>query len=91
MTKNTKLKKRQRAELGENEYVVTAYAERASGPGWANQPIWVIIRDRTTSQMREWCIQPEDQTEEMMTLYPFSEIAHRNMRAVATSYLGGGQ
>lgn len=26
------------------EKIVTAFAEYAAGPGWANRPLWVIVR-----------------------------------------------
>jgi len=66
-------------KLNKNEYVVTAYASRASGPGWANTPIWVVIKDGETGKMREECIQPDDHTEGMRTLYHISDNVHTAM------------
>lgn len=68
-------------KLNKNEYVVTAYASRASGPGWANTPLWVVIRDRVTGLFREDCIQPEQQTAGMRILYNVSEQTHAAMVA----------
>lgn len=35
-----------------NEYqIVTAWAESASGPGWANQPVWVLV---DVEQFERW-------------------------------------
>ena len=68
-------------KLNKNEYVVTAYASRASGPGWANTPIWVVIHDRVTGLYREDCIQPEHQTAGMRILYGISEQTHAEMMA----------
>lgn len=45
-------------KLGKHDKVVTAYAERASGPGWGNSPIWVIIRSNLDGAYRQECIQP---------------------------------
>lgn len=66
-------------KLNKNEYVVTAYASRASGPGWANTPVWVVICDRSTGKFREECLQPNEQSEGMRILYGVSEQAHTAM------------
>jgi hypothetical protein len=55
--------------------VVTAYAEPAAGPGWANAPLWVIVED-VHRKMRMECIQPEDQTKEIRMLYSISHNVH---------------
>ena len=68
-------------ELKEHDRVVTAFANSAAGPGWANSPLWVVIRDGMTGLYREECIQPEEQTDEMHALYPFSQLAHVKMMA----------
>lgn len=57
--------------LAEHEHVVTAYAQRASGPGWSNTPLWVIIQDGNGKLRRE-CLQPEEQTQTIYTLYGIS-------------------
>lgn len=44
-----------------NERIVCAYAEPASGPGWANQPLWVIVQQRGGGPMRAICLQPDEQ------------------------------
>ena len=64
--------------IAKDERIVTAYAERANGPGWANSPIWVIVRDRF-GNLREECLQPDEQTAEMAVLYRVSEAAHSAM------------
>lgn len=56
-------------KLHRTEYIITAFASPAKGPGWANSPLWVIIGDRATGKMREECIQPKDFTPEIHTLY----------------------
>lgn len=74
-------------KLNKDEYVVTAYASRASGPGWANTPLWVVIRDRVTGLYREDCIQPEHQTAGMRILYGISEQAHMAMVAEVADFV----
>ena len=65
--------------LSRTERIVTAYAEPAAGPGWANTPLWVIIEDGATGKVRQVCLQPSEQTAEMHTLYGFSSLAHSQM------------
>ena len=48
-------------------------------PGWGNAPIWVIVRSKLDGSLREECIQPNEQTEEMQTLYQVSQVAHGAM------------
>lgn len=61
--------------LAPDERIVTAYAQRASGPGWSNAPVWVIVRDGN-GRLRELCIQPDEQTREMLMLYDVAAAAH---------------
>lgn len=70
-----------RWELAEGEYIISAWAEDVSGPGWSNQPIWVLIGSRGGSRYRQECIQPKDQTPELRMLFAFSALAHSQMVA----------
>lgn len=63
-------------KLNPGDTIVTAYAQHASGPGWANQPVWVIVRDRS-GDLREECIQPADQGHRTYVLYPVAAAMHR--------------
>ena len=65
--------------LGEFEFIVTAYAEPAAGPGWANSPLWIVIANKATGKWRQDCLQPDEQTAEMSALYAFSALAHGRM------------
>ena len=58
--------------------VVTAYASPAAGPGWANSPLWVILRDGD-GHITEECVQPDEQTAEQQILYRISAAIHRDM------------
>ena len=68
-------------KLEADEYIVTAYARAASGPGWVNYPLWVVVASNATGKMREACLQPHEQTEEMRMLYAFSALATAKMTA----------
>lgn len=62
-------------KLSENERVLCAYARKAEGPGWVNHPVWVIIENVCTMQMRQECFQPSDQTDVMRQMYDvFSSV-----------------
>ena len=62
----------------EGDFIVTAYAQSAPGPGWGNSPLWVIVRD-AAGVLREECIQPEEQTETMHLLYRASADIHTQL------------
>ena len=69
------------------KYVITAWAESASGPGWANQPVWYLTRD-DNGKLEVECLQPNDQTKEMQILYAMSDITHRSMTAAVRKIIG---
>lgn len=77
-----KQKSKHSVRLEEFEYIVTAYAQPAAGPGWANSPMWVVIANNSTGKFRQDCIQPEEQTAEMSALYAFSALAHGRMTSL---------
>ncbi|MEE4383750.1 MAG: hypothetical protein V2J02_17250 [Pseudomonadales bacterium] len=68
--------------------VVTVYAQPASGPGWGNSPVWVVLRERDGT-LRQECIQPEDQTAGMRHLYRIASEVHRQMVREARVALKG--
>jgi len=68
----------------DGECVITAFGTHVSGPGWSNTPIWVIVRARD-GRMREECIQPTAQTNEMREHFSYSALAHRNMTAAVVA------
>lgn len=65
-------------KLRKGESIVTAFAEGASGPGWSNALVWVIIR-RVDGALEQECLQPDEQTAEMSALYAVSAAAHGSM------------
>lgn len=72
--------------LGKHDRIVTAYAQRASGPGWSNSPLWVIVRDGD-GKLREECIQPEERTAPLHWLYDVAEAAHISVLAALQAAL----
>lgn len=73
----------QRLILGRNEYIETAYAYRANGPGWSNSLVAVIIFDRAANKYRREVIQPEHQSAEIVSLFDWSALAHNRMTVAA--------
>jgi hypothetical protein len=62
-----------------SKYIVAAWAESASGPGWGNSPLWYLVKDNADGKYSVECLQPEDQTREMRLLYLTSQAAHLAM------------
>lgn len=65
-------------KLKRGEYIITAFAQSAAGPGWANTPLWVIVKG-VGGSIREECIQPDERSADMSTLYTVSETVHNAM------------
>lgn len=63
--------------------IVAAWAEPASGPGWNNSPLWVLIQEESTLKLRLECFQPNEQTEEMRILYNSSAVVTEAMTGAA--------
>ena len=51
-----------------NRKVICVYAERAKGPGWANAPLWIVLRDEK-GDLSEHCVQPHERTAGGHALY----------------------
>lgn len=58
--------------VGHGERVIAVVPQRAAGPGWANAPTWVYIATND-GRLREECIQPEERTRDLHTLYAAGE------------------
>lgn len=76
--------------LGKDEVLIVAWAQPASGPGWANRPLWYIVRT-ADGKLVERCLQPEEQTRDIVTLYPFSAMATGHMGVLVEGLLKGGK
>lgn len=70
-------------KLRKDERIIAVVPQFASGPGWANRPLWVYIEQHTTNKLRTECIQPHDQTPEMHALFePGAAMAEALIRSV---------
>jgi hypothetical protein len=70
------------------EYVVVAWAEPVSGPGWANSPIRAIVQEQYGGHMRQVWLQPNEQTAEMLTLYGVNAASTGQMTRLVARRLG---
>lgn len=62
---------------------IAAWGERCSGPGWSNSPVWVLVRDTGDGSYHLDCLQPEEQTAEIVTLFRISaEVSAAMLSAV---------
>lgn len=72
-------------KLARGETIIAVVPERCHGPGWSNQPVWVYIKTND-GRLREECIQPEERTPEMHTLFSAGEaICNSLLSAVPTA------
>ncbi len=62
-------------KLRHGESIRAAVAARVSGPGWFNEPLFVIIRSND-GKYREECIQPSEMTTETAWLFSVAYAAH---------------
>lgn len=74
--------------LSKHDRIVTAYAQHAAGPGWANSPLWVIVRDGD-GKLREECIQPEERTPALHWLYDVAAASHRSLMDAMQQAISG--
>lgn len=65
----------------QTERLVCVYARPASGPGWRNRPLWVVVENIDTGKMGEMCIQPEAQGQEIEALYDIAAEVDKSLCA----------
>jgi len=63
-------------KLARGERIVAVVPEHCSGPGWSNRVVWVYI-ESGNGGIRDHCLQIEDQTPEMLTLFDVAAVMHR--------------
>lgn len=66
--------------IAKDDTIIAAWAEYVGGPGWANTPVWVIVRG-ADGKLREDCLQPDEQTAEIQTLFNVSDAVASAMKA----------
>jgi len=59
--------------LGAHERIVAVTPERATGPGWINEIVWVHIVNYSTGKYRVESIQPDERTKEIDLLFDVAE------------------
>jgi len=57
-------------KISKTDSIVTAWPEVASGPGWANTLIWVLIKDRRDGVLRMESIQGDEMSYDERLLFP---------------------
>lgn len=62
-------------KLNEHDHIVAVVAKPASGPGWSNTPLWIIVQDGNGDLRRE-CLQPDEQSEGIWLLYATAAAVH---------------
>jgi hypothetical protein len=73
----------------DKDQIVTVWGTYANGPGWANQPMWVIVRNQFTGALRQECIQPEDQTYDMHMMFNISANVSTHLVNAVTKAVQG--
>ena len=66
--------------LKPGDRVLAVRPEFSIGPGWRNKPMWVYIQS-TGGEIREECVQPNEQTENMLLLFDVAEAGQRELIA----------
>jgi hypothetical protein len=59
--------------LAADEYIVCAWAERCAGPGFSNSIVNLVIGKRGTPDLRRDALQPDEQSRDLIVLFPISE------------------
>lgn len=72
-----------RPALAKHDRIVAVAAEPASGPGWSNTPLWIVIRSGLNGALRMECLQPEEQGDEILRLYRIAAAVHAKMAGAA--------
>ncbi|KKN08165.1 hypothetical protein LCGC14_1059420 [marine sediment metagenome] len=58
--------------------IISAWAEPAAGPGWANTPVWYIYRD-DEGLLQQDCLQPAEQSRDIINLYAIDHAVHSRL------------
>lgn len=68
--------------------IVAVVPEYCVGPGWANTPVWVYYRD-DNQQIYQRCIQPDDQTPELVLLFDLGASIQSKLKAAVLNMQRG--
>ncbi len=70
--------------LGPHDHVVGAWADAPCGPGWSNRLVWVCVRSALDGAHRVDALQPEEQSEEILAMFPFTLVASGQLLGAVT-------
>lgn len=68
--------------LNDGDSIVVAWAESCSGPGWSNQLVWVLVRERA-GKLRIEALQPREQSRDMQAIFRYSALSSSDMTKAA--------
>ncbi len=74
--------------MNAGDRIVTAWAERCHGPGWSNPIVWLLVRD-AAGKLRIDGVQPNEQSEGMLTLHGVAAKMHETMLTHARIWAEG--
>ena len=74
-------------KLNYGERIIAVVPERCAGPGWSNAPTWVYIATND-GRLREECIQPEERTPELHTLFLVGKAICNALVAAVPTLMG---
>lgn len=66
--------------------IIIAWAENCSGPGWTNTPVW-YIEELPNGKLDIGCLQPEEQTKEMVSNFGINAMSSEMMTSLVTAKL----
>lgn len=67
-------------ELHDHERVIAVVPEQCSGPNWGNQVVWVYIQNTKDQTLRVECLQPQDFTLALFTLFDAGAAMHKALK-----------
>ena len=73
--------------LNPGDQIIAVVPERAEGPGWSNDVVWVYIKT-LRGTLRTESIQPEEQSDELRTLFSIGAEVCRELKAAALKQMG---
>lgn len=77
--------------LRSGEQIITAWAEHASGPGWSNRVVWVLIHDVAAGTYRVRGLQPHEQPHDVAVLFAVSATVSSEMAAAVAAVMAGAK
>lgn len=66
--------------LNTDEQIIAVIPEQAKGPGWSNDVVWIYIVS-SGGMLRTECLQPKEQSKELLTLFSVGEVVCRELKA----------